>query len=120
MKKIIFILALTTSLFSNAQKVEVKTETVGNITKIDHYAQAKNDLYDIMQLVKLDDEKQDWVFQTMIAKYDFLNENQYGNTPEQLKEKAKEFSVKLPRIFTEEEMAIIKKNNLEVYNRVFE
>jgi len=120
MKKIILILALTTALFSNAQKVEVKTETVGNITKFDHYAQAKNDLYDIMQVVKLESDREEWVFNTMISKYDFLNENQSNLSPTELKKQAKDMCMKLPRIFTENEMAIIKKANLEVYNRVFE
>lgn len=121
MKKIILILALSIAMFSNAQKVEVKTETVGNITKIDHYAQAKNDLYDIMQVVTLDQERQDIVFNTMISKYDFLNENQATfSTASELKTRAKDFSVKLPRVFSENEMAIIKKANLEVYLRVFE
>jgi hypothetical protein len=120
MKKIILILALSTALFSNAQKVDVKTETVGNITKIDHYAQAKNDLYDIMQVVKLESDREEWVFNTMISKYDFLNENQSNLSPAELKKQAKDMCMKLPRIFTENEMAIIKKANLEVYNRVFE
>jgi hypothetical protein len=119
MRKIILILAFGVAMFSNAQKVEVKTETVGKITKIDHYAQAKNDLYDIMKVVNLDNERQNIVFNTLLSKYDFKNENQATYSAEELKVKAKDFSIKLPRIFTDAEIATIKNNN-EVYLRVFE
>lgn len=120
MKKIILILALSVAMFLNAQKVEVKKETVGKITKIDHYAQAKNDLHDIMQMITLDNERQDILFNTLISKYDFLNENQATYSATELKTRAKDFSVKLPRVFSEEEMTTIKNANKEVYLRVFE
>jgi hypothetical protein len=119
MKKIILLITFSFAIFTNAQKVEVKKETVGNITKIDHYAQAKNDLYDIMQVVKLDNERQEIVFNTLISKYEFLNENQATYNAAELKTRAKDFSVKLPRVFSEQEVALIK-NNKEVYLRVFE
>lgn len=120
MKKVIFILSLVSIMLSNAQKVEVKSETIGNVTKIDFYAQAKNDLYDIMQVVVMNEERQNILFNTLLSKYEFKNEHQTMYSAEELKSMASRMSEKLPVVFTAQEMAAVKLSSSELYVRVFE